>query len=55
MTVRYPDHPTATAAAPTAYSSTRSHPMIQPTSSPIVAYEYEYALPATGIIAANSA
>ena len=29
----------ATVAAPTAYSRTRSQPMIQATSSPIVAYE----------------
>src|ERR1700704_4268252 len=34
-----PDHPTPTVAAPMAYSSTRSHPMIQATNSPIVAYE----------------
>ncbi len=34
-----PDHPTATVEAPAAYSSTRSQPMIQATSSPIVAYE----------------
>ena len=45
----------ATVAAPTAYSSTRSQPMIHATSSPIVAYEYVYALPAIGIIDANSA
>src|SRR3954467_12069141 len=30
----------ATGAAPTAYSRTRSQPMIQATNSPIVAYEY---------------
>src|SRR5678815_5293686 len=30
----------ATVAAPTAYSSTRSQPMIHATSSPIVTYEY---------------
>ena len=36
---RWPDQPTATVAAPIAYSSTRSHPMIHATSSPIVAYE----------------
>ena len=36
---KYPDQPTPTVAAPTAYSSTRSQPMIQATSSPIVAYE----------------
>src|SRR5260370_34752163 len=52
---RYPDHPDATVAAPTAYSSTRSQPMIHATSSPILAYEYAYALPATGIIATNAA
>ena len=33
----------------------RSQPMIQATSSPIVAYEYVYALPAIGIIDAISA
>ena len=45
----------ATATLPTAYSRIRSHPMIQATSSPSVAYEYAYALPACGIIAASSA
>ncbi len=34
---KYPDQPTDTVDAPIAYSSTRSHPMIQATSSPIVA------------------
>src|SRR5947199_10517304 len=34
-----PDHPTPTVAAPIAYSSTRSQPMIQATTSPMVAYE----------------
>jgi hypothetical protein len=33
----------------------RSHPIIHASSSPIVAYEYVYALPATGIIEAISA
>ena len=33
-----PDQPTPTVAAPAAYSSTRSHPMIQAANSPIVAY-----------------
>ena len=32
-----PDQPTPTVAAPAAYSSTRSQPMIQATSSPMVA------------------
>src|SRR6266513_4689510 len=45
---KWPDQPTPTVAAPAAYSSTRSHPMIQAMNSPIVAYEYVYALPATG-------
>src|ERR1041384_3267150 len=36
----YSAHAMATVAAPTAYSSTRSQPMIHATSSPIVAYEY---------------
>ena len=35
----YSLHAMATVAAPTAYSSTRSQPMIHATSSPIVAYE----------------
>ncbi len=34
---KWPDQPTPTVAAPAAYSSTRSHPMIQAISSPIVA------------------
>src|SRR4029079_17887644 len=51
----YSLHAIATVAAPTAYSSTRSQPMIQATSSPMVAYENVYALPAIGIIDANSA
>ncbi len=50
-----PDQPTPTVAAPAAYSSTRSHPMIQAMNSPIVAYEYVYALPATGTADAISA
>ena len=33
----YPDHPIATVTAPSAYSSTRSQPMIQATISPSVA------------------
>src|SRR4029079_18844510 len=48
-------HAMATVAAPIAYSRIRSHPMIHATNSPIVAYEYVYALPAIGIIDANSA
>src|SRR6476646_6335765 len=36
---RCPDQPTPTVAAPAAYSSTRSQPMIQATNSPMVAYE----------------
>src|SRR5688572_1107209 len=35
--LKYSLHAIATVAAPTAYSSTRSHPMIQATNSPIVA------------------
>src|SRR6267378_2519875 len=34
----YPDQPIATVTAPSAYSSTRSQPMIQAMSSPSVAY-----------------
>src|SRR5579859_1216631 len=53
--LRYSLHAMATVAAPMAYSSTRSQPMIHATSSPIVAYEYVYALPAMGIIDDSSA
>jgi hypothetical protein len=53
--LRYSLHAMPTVAAPIAYSSTRSQPMIHATSSPSVAYEYVYALPAIGIIDANSA
>src|SRR5687768_4720262 len=53
--LKYADQPTATVAAANRYSSTRFQPMNQATSSPSVAYEYEYALPETGSIAANSA
>src|SRR6185295_8523789 len=53
--LKYSLHAIATVAAPTAYSRIRSQPMIHATSSPIVAYEYVYALPAIGIIEANSA
>ena len=35
---KYPDHPIATPMFPTAYSTMRSHPMIQATSSPSDAY-----------------
>src|SRR5271170_1465938 len=37
---KYPLQPEATVAAPNAYSSTRSHPMIHATNSPSVAYPY---------------
>src|SRR3954465_551929 len=53
--LKYSLHAMATVAAPTAYSRIRSQPMIHATSSPIVTYEYVYALPAIGIIEANSA
>ena len=46
---------TATPTLPTAYSMMRSQPMIQASSSPSVAYEYVYAEPEIGTIAANSA
>src|SRR5205823_12880390 len=52
---KWPDQPTPTVAAPAAYSSTRSQPMIQAANSPMVAYEYVYALPATGTALAISA
>ena len=35
---RLPDQPTATVAAPSAYSRIRSHPITQATNSPSVAY-----------------
>jgi len=35
---KWADQPTPTVAAPAAYSSTRSHPMIQAANSPMVAY-----------------
>src|SRR5256885_2001203 len=54
-TCRYDDQPLDTAAAPTANSRTRSQPMIHAISSPKVAYENVYALPATGTVEANSA
>src|SRR5688572_8362533 len=50
-----PDHPTATVDALNEYSRMRSQPMIQAKISPSVAYAYVYALPATGIMLANSA
>src|SRR5262249_10217735 len=37
MLTKFPDHPTAIVAAPSAYSSTRSQPMIHANSSPSVA------------------
>ena len=52
---KYPDQPMATPMFPTAYSMMRSQPMIQATNSPIEAYAYVYAEPATGTMAANSA
>src|ERR1041385_5286632 len=52
---KYEDHPAPTVDAPIAYSSTRSQPMIQAMNSPMVAYEYVYALPATGTADAISA
>src|SRR5258708_7180962 len=51
----YPDQPTATVAAPRAYSRIRSQPMIQAMNSPRVAYPYVYADPAIGTVDANSA
>ena len=36
--MRIPDHPTATVAAPSAYSRIRSQPITQATNSPSVAY-----------------
>src|SRR4051794_13542662 len=53
--LKYWPQPTAIAATETPYSRIRSQPMIQATSSPIVAYEYVYALPETGIVDASSA
>ena len=51
----YPDHPTATTDAASAYSSSSSAPMIQAPNSPTVVYEYVYAEPETGSIEASSA
>ena len=48
-------HPIATAAAPTAYSSTSAHPRIHASVSPSALYVYAYALPLVGIAAAISA
>src|SRR3954452_10641831 len=53
--LKYCPQPTAIAATETPYSRIRSQPMIHATSSPIVAYEYVYALPETGIVDASSA
>jgi hypothetical protein len=55
MFATYSDQPTATADADIKYSSDRFQPMIHAIASPSVAYEYVYALPETGIMAANSA
>src|SRR5205823_1290890 len=52
--VRWPDQPTATVAAPRAYSRIRSHPITQAMNSPRVAYPYVYADPAIGTVDANS-
>src|SRR6185369_7978593 len=54
MLTTYCDQPTATADADIRYSSDRFQPMIHATDSPSVQYAYVYALPDTGIIAANS-
>ena len=51
----YALNPIATTTLLTTYSRIRSHPMIHAKISPSVAYEYVYALPAIGIIDANSA
>jgi len=53
--VKYPAQPMLTVAAPRAYSRMRSQPMIQAINSPRVAYVYEYALPAIGILLETSA
>ncbi len=53
--VKYPVQLTATADADTPYSSTMFQPMNHATSSPSVAYAYEYELPDIGISVANSA
>src|SRR5947208_737537 len=52
--VRCPDQPTATVAAPSAYSRMRSQPIIHAMNSPSVAYPYVYAEPAMGTVEANS-
>src|SRR4051812_4303962 len=43
----YPDQPTATTDAASAYSSSSSAPMTQAPNSPTVVYEYVYAEPDT--------
>ena len=40
MNVKYPDQPTLTVEAPSAYSSTSPQPTIHAKNSPIVAYVY---------------
>src|SRR5437773_2645435 len=48
--VKWPDQPTATVAAPSAYSRIRSQPMTHAMNSPSVAYPYVYAEPAMGTV-----
>jgi hypothetical protein len=52
---RYCDHPTATAADETPYSSSRQAATTMATPSPSVAYAYEYEEPETGTALASSA
>src|SRR5439155_20558551 len=52
--VMCPDQPTATVAAPSAYSRIRSQPITHAKNSPSVAYPYVYAEPAIGTAEANS-
>src|SRR5690349_4677499 len=53
--LRYCDHPTATPAAETPYSSSRHAATTIATASPSVAYAYEYDEPETGTAPASSA
>src|SRR5215471_18860694 len=48
--VTYPDQPTATVDAAAPYSRSSSTPIIHAENSPSDAYEYEYAVPETGIV-----
>jgi hypothetical protein len=52
--MKYPDQPTDTADAATAYSRINAQPTIHASNSPMTAYVYVYAEPETGTIDAIS-